>query len=194
VTGRQALAAAALIAAAHPAGAQALWQVVPEASRIAFDYRMNGTPAEGRFLDMAGEGAFDPSEPGSTSFVLRIPARGLDLGNPLFSAFAQSAEWFDTANWPEIVYRLVRLEPQDDGLWAALGDITVKGRLVILRTPITLVFDGPEARAHGALVFDPGAVGLGQGPSALFVRLDPEVRVTFDLVARPVPAPTGDTP
>ncbi len=172
--------------------------MVPGISSIAFDYRMNGAPAEGRFIEMSGEGVFDPTDPGATRFELRIPVRGLDLGNPLFSAFAQSAEWFDATHWPEVVYRLARLQPRGDGMWEALGDIAVKGRLVILRTPVTLAFDGPEARARGALVFDPGAVGLGQGPSALFVRLDPEVTVTFDLVARPAAVPeaanSGDMP
>lgn len=178
--------AAALIAVA--AGGQAVaveWAVVPDASTIAFTFVLNGAPGQGAFRNMSGAGVFNEADPAATRFELRIPTSSLDLGNPLYSAFAQSADWFDTANHPDATYRLARLTPLPDGRWEALGDITVKGKLVILRTPLQLEIGTDAARARGALAFDRRAVGVGVGPSALFVTLDPDVTVTFDLVARP---------
>jgi polyisoprenoid-binding protein YceI len=184
--GARRVIAAALIAAAMSARAQAVeWAVVPKASAIAFTFVLNGAPGQGAFRSMSGAGVFSAADPAATRFELRIPTDSLDLGNPLYSAFAQSADWFDTATHPEAVYRLARLTPLPDGRWEALGDITVKGRLVVMRTPIDLEIGAETARARGALVFDRRAVGVGVGPSALFVTLDPDVTVTFDLVARP---------
>lgn len=178
--------AAALIAAAASGRAQAVeWAVVPEASAIVFSFVLNGAPGQGAFRAMSGEGVFSEGNPAATRFELRIPTASLDLGNPLYSAFAQSADWFDTASHPDAVYRLARLTPLPDGRWEALGDITVKGRLVVMRTPIDIEIGPDAARARGALLFDRRAVGVGVGPSALFVTLDPDVTVTFDLVARP---------
>lgn len=178
--------AAALVAAAVSGRAGAVeWAVVPDASTIAFTFVLNGAPGQGAFRNMSGEGVFNEADPAATRFELRIPTGSLDLGNPLYSAFAQSADWFDTATHPEAVYRLARLTPLPDGRWEALGDITVKGKLVILRTPLQLEIGTDAARARGALVFDRRAVGVGVGPSALFVTLDQDVTVTFDLVARP---------
>jgi polyisoprenoid-binding protein YceI len=169
------------------------WAVAPDASTIAFTFVLNGAPGQGAFRRMSGEGRFDADDPAATRFELRIPTDGLDLGNPLYSAFAQSADWFDTATHPEVVYRLAHLTPLPDGRWEALGDISAKGRLVVLRTPIALEIGSGTARARGELVFDRRAVGVGVGPSALFVSLDPDVTVTFDLVARAAP-PHGAQP
>jgi polyisoprenoid-binding protein YceI len=187
----RAVAAVALLALAGPVAA-ADWRVVPAESTIAFAYVLNGNPASGAFREMAGEGTFRPDAPGATRFELRIPVRGLDLGNPLFDAFAQSADWFAAADHPEVVYRLAAVTPLPDGRLEALGDVRVKGRLVVLRTPVSLDLGPDRARARGSIVFDPLAVGVGVGPSALLARLGPEVSVTFDLVARPAAAPPPD--
>jgi polyisoprenoid-binding protein YceI len=177
-----------LLSALASGARAAEWAVAPEASSIVFTFILNGAPGEGAFRRMSGSGTFTRADPAATRFELRIPTDGLDLGAPLYSAFAQSADWFDTAAHPEAVYRLSRLTPLPDGRWEALGDITVKGRLVVLRTLLDLEIGPDAARARGALVFDRRAVGVGVGPSALFVTLDPDVTVTFDLVARPAPA------
>lgn len=163
------------------------WRVDPERSSIVFEYALNSRPAQGLFRRIEGEGTFDPDAVGDTRLRLEIDVTSLDLGDPLESAFALSPDWFDAATHPRAVYRLAALTPLGDAAFEALGDLTIKGRTVILRTPIRLSIDGASARAQGALRFDRRDFRVGFGPSALFVAVGTDVAVTFDIVAAPAP-------
>lgn len=180
----RALLTALAVLAAEPSIARE-WKVDSAASTIRFVYAVDDGAAEGAFEQLEGEGMFDPDRPEDTTLELRILTRSLDLGNPMETGFALSAEWFDAGNFPVARYRLARLTPMPDGRWEALGDLTIKGRKQVLRTPIALDIDDDRARARGEVVFDRTDFGVGVGVSALFVTIGAEVSVAFDLVARP---------
>jgi polyisoprenoid-binding protein YceI len=172
-----------------PAAGERDWRVDAARSSIAFDYVVNDVAATGAFRRVEGEGSFDPARPEATRLELRIDPTALDLGDPLATGFAQSAEWFDTANHPTVRYRLTRLTPLPDGRWLALGDIAIKGRLRVLETPLSLALGDAEAQARGTISFDRRDFELGTGLSQLFVTVGPDVSVAFDLIATPETAP-----
>lgn len=179
-----ALVAAAMAALSPPfAAATPLWQVDPERSVIVFGYALNLRPAQGAFRRVAGEGAFDPAAPEATRLTLEIDVTSLDLGDPVETAFALSVDWFDAENHPTARYRLAQLTALGGDDYEALGDLTIKGRTRVLRTPVTLTVGQREAQARGALSFDRRDFGVGLGPSALFVAIGADVSVRFDLVA-----------
>ena len=161
------------------------WVVDPEASAIRFLYTVSGRDAEGLFRTVEGEGAFDPDAPERTRLELRIAVRSLDLGDPLETGFALSAGWFDAGAFPVARYRLAELKALEDGRWEALGDITIKGRTQVLRTPVVLDIDETMARARAKMAFDRTDFGVGVDLGALFVDIGEEVSVSIDLVARP---------
>lgn len=172
------------LAAAQGRAAPALWRVDSAQSVIAFDYAENGRPASGVFAQVSGEGRFDPDNVAATRLELLIDVASLDLGDPLESAFALSAEWFDAASHPVARYRLAALTALGDGRFEALGDLTIKGRLKVLRTPITLTISGDRATASGELAFDRRDFDVGVGPSSLFIAVGTAVSVRFNLVAK----------
>jgi len=182
---RAAVLAAALWAAFGPARADdRVWRIDGGASVIAFEYALNDKPAAGRFTRVAGMGAFDPLDPEDATLTLEIDVTSLDLGDPVESAFALSVEWFDAKDHPSAVYRLAQLTALPDGRFEALGDLTIKGRQQVIRTPITLRIEGDMARAQGALAFDRRDFNVGLGASALFANIGTDVAVRFDIVAR----------
>lgn len=171
------------LAQAQGRAASALWRVDGAQSSIAFDYAENDRPASGVFEQVSGEGMFDPGNLAATRLELLIDVSSLDLGDPLESAFALSAEWFDAANYPVARYRLAALTALGDGRFEALGDLTIKGRLKVLRTPITLEISADRATASGELAFDRRDFDVGAGPSSLFISVGTAVSVRFNLVA-----------
>ncbi len=183
--GRFALAVALLSATATQAEDAPLWRVDPDRSAIVFGYALNARPAEGVFGGIGGEGRFDPAAPEATRLTLEIDVTSLDLGDPVETAFALSADWFDAERHPQARYRLAQLTALGGDAYEALGDLTIKGRTVVMRTPLTLTVGPGEAQARGALTFDRRDFGVGFGPSALFVAIGTDVAVRFDLVARP---------
>jgi len=166
------------------AAAPKSWSVAAEASRILFDYQRNGQPAEGEFSRFAGEGVFDHDAPGSATLELRIDSASIDLRDAMASAFATSAEWFDSATHPEVVYRLQRLVAEGGDRFRADGELTIRGKTKPISTTITLRIGDGSARATGTLKVDRTDFLLGVGPSAMFVDIGPQVAVRFELTAQ----------
>jgi polyisoprenoid-binding protein YceI len=162
------------------------WTVVPEQSQVLFDYRRNDQPAEGHFAGFEGEGVFDRDAPGDATLELRIESASIDLDDGMASAFATSAEWFDSHNYPLVVYRLLKLTPEGGNRYHATGELTIRGRTRPIETTITIEIGDDEAHAAGSLRLNRKDYWLGVGPSALFVDIGREVAVRFDLIARPV--------
>jgi polyisoprenoid-binding protein YceI len=181
------LALAALVCLSLPAaGAGLEWAVVPEQSRVLFEYRRNDQPAVGKFTKFAGGGAFDRTAPGEATLELRIESASIDLNDTLASAFAISAEWFDSRHHPLVVYRLSKLTPEGGNDYHAVGTLEIRGRTLPIETTITLEIGDGEAHAAGTLRLDRTDYWLGVGLSALFVDIGHEVAVRFELTARPV--------
>ncbi len=162
------------------------WTVVPEQSRVLFDYRRNGQPAVGHFAKFAGRGVFDHDAPEDATLELRIESASIDLDDTMASAFATSAEWFDSVNYPLVVYRLLELTPEGGNRYHATGTLTIRGRTRPIETTITIEIGDDEAHATGSLRLNRTDYWLGVGPMALFVDIGREVAVRFDLIARPV--------
>lgn len=162
------------------------WIVVAEGSSIQFDYVLDGKPASGVFRAFGGSGSFDAARPAAATLTLVIETGSVDLGSAIVNAFATSAEGFHSAGHPEAVYRLTALAPVSDGTYTASGTLTIKGRTAALSTPVTLSVTPEAARAEGLLRIDRTRFGLGVGPFAALIDMEPMVAVHFVLNARPV--------
>lgn len=165
-------------------GMAAQWQVDPGSSRVDFDYVRNGEAATGVFAAFSGAGEFDPAAPETAELEVRIDSRSIDLDDRLASAFATSAEWFDSQNHRFITYRLTGLTPRGDGSYDATGVLSMRGASKPVSAVISLDFDGPVAVATGTVRLDRTEYLLGVGPSAAFVEIGQEVAVRFALRAR----------
>jgi polyisoprenoid-binding protein YceI len=182
---------AAMLAAMAPSAALAMdWTVVLEQSRVLFEYQRNDQPAGGHFATFSGEGVFDPENPAEATLELRIDSASIDLNDTMASAFATSAEWFDSANHPHVIYRLMTLTPESGNSYHAAGELMIRGRTRPIESTITLdivIGDGSgAAHASGSLVMYRKDYRLGVGPMALFVKIGREVTVRFELTAHPV--------
>ena len=160
------------------------WRVDSARSKIAFEYLRDGAPARGVFTEFSGEGSFDPTAPGTAELDLWIESRSIDLYDALASAFATSAEWFDSKNHPQVHYKLVRLTPLGSDEFEAYGVLTLRGQSKYLTSRLKLLINESVALAQGAIEINRADYLLGVGPSAAFVDIGPEVTVSFDLVAQ----------
>lgn len=158
-----------------------VWEVDPGASEVEFQYQRDGEPAIGYFRAFAGNGQFEIDAPDSAELEIRIHATSIDLLDPLASAFANSSEWFDTKNHPEIVYRLSKLTQISPGLFAAEGNLTVRGKTKRIASEIALDVASDSASAEGTLKIRRSDFGLGIGLSTALVEIGPFVTVRFRL-------------
>ena len=174
-----------LTAALHFAKAEAAqWAVDPASSQIVFEYQKDGSPAEGIFAEFSGSGSMDQADPGAATLELMIETRSIDLYDTMASAFATSAEWFDSKNHPQVIYKLHTLKEIGAPVYEAQGTLTIRGKSQPITSEIRLEIGDGNAKASGTLTIVRGDYLLGIGPSAAFVEIGPDVAVRFDLTAR----------
>lgn len=174
---------AGTIAAAPLNAFAAEWSVQPAGSEILFEYTSDGTPKTGVFANFNGSGQFDSQNPANAKLELKIETASIDLYDVLASSFAQSAEWFDSKNHPNVIYRLNSLKLLEGNRYEAKGQLTIRGEERPITSEIELDIGDTTAKAKGSLVIVRGDYLLGVGPSAAFVEVSPNVTVRFDLQA-----------
>lgn len=185
---RLALAAALLAASGVAAPAAAAdWSIASEESEVLFDYVRNDKPATGRFAQFAGEGTFDPAAPEDATLEVRIESASIDVEDTVVANFATTAEYFDSENYPHVIYRLLNLTPMDGTRYVAEGELTIRQWTRKIRTEVNLEINGDTAHATGILRVRRKEYHFGVGPTSLFVDLGPEIAVRFDLIAHPAP-------
>lgn len=180
-----ALAAILVAIALAPAAFAADWNIDREQSKIEFEYLRAGAPTKGIFAKFSGYGTFDPANPSAARMSLSIDTTSIDLYDAMASAFATSAEWFDSKNHPKVEYQLTGLEPLGDDVYRATGTLSMRGESKPIIADIKLVVGEKSAEAEGRLEIVRSDYLLGVGPSAAFVEIGPNVVVSFDLLARP---------
>lgn len=174
----------AVLLSVQPAAA-AEWRVLQDRSSIRFDYTRDGTPATGEFTRLTGEATMSRNAPESAQLVLKIDTESINLYEDFATAFATSAEWFDSRNHRFVTYSLRTLKPREDGRYDAFGDLTLRGETKPIKAIVSLEIGDNDVRAQGTLSIQRRDYLLGVGPSAVFVEIGPEVQVTFDLRATP---------
>ena len=174
---------AGVIAVAPVQAFAAEWSVQPAGSEILFEYTSDGTPKTGIFASFDGSGQFDSQNPADARLELKIQTASIDLYDVLASGFAQSAEWFDSKNHPNVIYRLNGLKLLEGNRYEAKGQLTIRGEERPITSEIVLDINDTTANAKGSLVIVRSDYLLGVGPSAAFVEVSPEVTVRFDLQA-----------
>ena len=175
---------APLILAGPAAAAPQSYAVVPDRSSVSFHFTEGGTERAGQFEKFSGTGTFDPQAPGEAALSFEVESRSIELGNAIVEEFARTREWFDSAAFPSITFRLTRLEPIASERYIAEGVLGIKGRERPISAPVRLSFGEGEVEAEGDLHVDREAYRLGTGASEAFVDIGREVSVRFRLVAR----------
>jgi polyisoprenoid-binding protein YceI len=97
---------------------------------------------QGRFRRLSGTIAYDPMRPERSRVALRVPVESLDSGTPGRDATLLSADFFDAARFPEMVFvsSQVRFVDQDELL--VTGVLTIRGQPRALEVPVRLLGRG----------------------------------------------------
>lgn len=174
-----------LALAGLPAAAQD-WTLLPDQSAISFTYTENDAPFPGAFTRLEGTAQFNEFRPQDTAVQVAVDVTSVRLGDFVRTAFAQTADWFDTARYPDAVFELDGITPLDQpGRWRADGVMTIKGQRHPVSTTFLLTRPGNCLRARGDLTMDLDELGIGQGRVSRFIRVGREIVLSFNLLGHP---------
>lgn len=109
------------------AAAQSTWKLDPSRSSIGFTVRhMVVSKAKGTFRKFSGVVVGDPATPDTARVEITIDAASIDTGNADRDGDLRSANFFEVAKYPTIVFRSKRIARSGAGL-TLIGDLTMHG-------------------------------------------------------------------
>ena len=127
--------ALALVFAAAPARAEKETFVLDKNHTVfGFKVRHFVTKVPGKFAKFEGTILLDRAKPEESSIELKIDATSIDTGVPNRDKHLNSADFFDTAKFPEITFKSTKIAAKGKDTYEVTGDLTMRG----VTKPVTL--------------------------------------------------------
>ena len=103
------------------------WSIDPGHSNVEFAVKhLMISSVKGRFGINSGALHLDDADPSKTSVEIEIDAASVDTRQEQRDNHLRSADFFDTAQHPKIVFRSTRVDGDTSGEFAITGDLTIK--------------------------------------------------------------------
>ena len=103
-------------------------------TQIGFKVRHFVSKVSGRFAKFEGTIVLDRAKPEDSSVEVRIEATSIDTGVPNRDKHLNSADFFDTAKFPEITFKSTKIAAKGKDAFEVTGDLTMRG----VTKPVTL--------------------------------------------------------
>ncbi len=136
-------------------------------------------PFSGEFGEVTGAVSFDAESPENTKIHVSVPVESINTRNQPRDDYIRSADFLDSANWPEAVFTSSRTQRKNDDTWSMAGSLSMRGRAV----PVEFLFEEPRVSddrsriaARAELTFDRTRWGMVQ------VIPDLGTDVTLDII------------
>ena len=124
---------------ARAAGTQT-WNIDPVHSNITFKVRhMMLSDVKGQFDRFSGAITANDDDPKSVEIQATIDATSIDTHSDKRDTHLKSPDFLDVAKYPTITFKSTKIEPDGDGKWKVIGDLTLHG----VTKPVTLEVTGP---------------------------------------------------
>ncbi len=115
----------------------------------------------GTFTKVSGTIDFDENNLDSCKFNITIPVSSIDTGNALRDKKAQTAEWFDAANYPNIKFSSSSVTKEGD-FYNVKGDLTIRGTKKEITIPLTYSKKDSKITFKGKFTVNRITFGVGK--------------------------------
>jgi polyisoprenoid-binding protein YceI len=92
----------------------------------------------GRFSDVSGTIVLDPNDPSKSTVNAVIKAASVNTDNSMRDKHLNSADFFETAKYPEIKFQSTSVRKTGEGQYVAVGNLTIKDVTKQVEVPFTL--------------------------------------------------------
>lgn len=171
---------------------QTSWQIDTAHSYVGFAVRhMMITTVKGRFTGVTGVVQLDGESAAQAAVQVTIAAATVDTGIGPRDEHLRSADFFDVAQYPQLVFASRRIEQTGAARYRVVGDLTLRGVTRAVELEVTEEGRGVDPWGQtrvgftGSTTLDRRDYGLtwNQAIEAGGVLVSDEVKVTFDIAA-----------
>ncbi len=147
--------------APDPDELKGVWNIDYTASHIKFAGMDSGVAFDGEWLDWMAAIHFESMSLNLSSFDIQIMTAAVETGNDDRDQALQLWTWFDSDNYPAVLYQANQFENRDEGGYVANGHLTVKGKRTPAALDFTVTQEGGRFVLDGETVLDRIALEVG---------------------------------
>jgi len=141
------LALALVFAAASARAEKETFLLDKNHTQIGFKVRHFVSKVGGHFAKFEGTIVLDRAKPEESSVDLKIDATSIDTGVPSRDKHLNSADFFDTAKFPEITFKSTKIAAKGKDAFEVTGDLTMRG--VMKAVTLTVTSNGFTSDGRG---------------------------------------------
>ena len=116
-------------------------------TELGFKVRHFVSKVGGRFTKFDGAIDIDRANPAASTVSLKIDATSIDTGNANRDKHLNTADFFDTAKFPEITFTSTKIAAKATNVYEVTGDLTIRG--VTKPVVLTITSNGFAADGRG---------------------------------------------
>jgi len=150
-------------------------------SKITATFTQMGVGVDGAFKKFSGRLTYDAANVAGSSAELSVDTSSFDIGDEDYNAEVRKKEWFDSKAFPAATFKSTSIKPLGADRFEATGTLTMKGKSVTVRAPVTVKTEGSNRRFEGEVPVSRAAFAMGD--KEWNEVLEDEVLVKFVIVA-----------
>jgi polyisoprenoid-binding protein YceI len=137
---------------------------------------------DGKFKKFSGDVTFDPANPAAGSAKVNIDIGSYDIGSDEYNSTLKSAEWFDSAKFPQATFVSTSIAAAGPGKLSVKGKLTIKGKTNDITVPLSYTVAGTTQTFDGVASIKRLAYGIGANEWKDTSVVADEVDIKFHLV------------
>ncbi|WP_347556780.1 YceI family protein [Robbsia sp. KACC 23696] len=173
-----AMAAGALFGAASVSAAP----IDAAKSTVITTSKQMSVAVDGKFKKFSGDVTFDPANPAAGSAKVNIDIGSYDIGSDEYNNTLKSAEWFDSAKYPQATFVSSSIAAAGPGKLTVKGKLTIKGKTNDVTVPLSYAVAGNTQTFDGVASIKRLAYGIGANEWKDTSVVADEVDIKFHLI------------
>lgn len=153
--------------------------VDPARSQIAFGFKQENVPGEGKFRKFTAQVSFDAAKPEATKASIEVDVASVDLGDAGWNNDIQGASWFNTKQFPKASFVANGAKAVGGGRFEAPAKFTLKGVTRDVMASFVAKPDAAGTLLEGSVPLKRVDFKIGDGPWADTSVVANEVAVRF---------------
>ena len=162
-------------------------QMLTSESTVTFGFKQMGVALDGKFGKFAAQLSFDPTKIDKAQAKIDIDVASIDTGSDEGNEEVVGKQWFNAKAFPTASFTSTGLKALGGNRYEASGKLSIKGRTLDVKAPVTFQSDGNKGWFDGAFTIKRLDYAIGEGVWSDVDTVANEIQIRFHLVVTAAP-------